>query len=146
MSCTNLKISEMPFAHCLSGKELVPIVQNGENKVTTIDHLFPNPCDKPHLHKEPCKEWNLNWGPYGKGSWENEPTFKPHEIDLDLVQKAFSKAVVAQADSELALTKIQELNFELNKLRTDNFNMSNRITELERRLSIIENNISQNNG
>lgn len=139
MSCTNLKISEMPFAHCLSGKELVPIVQNGENKVTTIDHLFPNPCDK----KNP--DWNPNWAPCGdRGPWENEPMFRPHEDDL--VKKAFSKATVAQADSELALTKIQELNFELGKLRAANYDLTTRVAELERRLSNIGNNTNQNNG
>lgn len=141
MSCTNLKISEMPFTHCIKGNELVPIVQDGENKVTTVDHLFPShgPCDK-----KPCNEWNPNWDPCGKGPWDKEPMFRPHEDDL--VKKAFSKATVAQADSELALTKIQELNFALDKLRAENYDLTHRVADLEGRLNILETRINQNNG
>lgn len=137
MSCTNLKISEMPFAHCLSGKELIPIVQNGENKVTTIEHISHGHCKEKNPCNKPCEEWNTNWSPCDKGPWDREPMFRPQEDDL--VKKAFSKATVAQADSELALTKIQELNFALEKLRKDNFDMSTKIADLERRLIVLEN-------
>lgn len=135
--CVSRKISEFPFAHCIRGTELIPIVQDGENKIITINNLFPNEDKKPCG----CKEWNPNWNPCD--SW-GHPEPRPHEDDL--VKKAFSKATVAQADSELALTKIQELNFALEKLRVENYNMSTQIQDLTTRLANLENKMNQNNG
>lgn len=145
MSCTNRKISEMPFAQCLSGKELIPIVQNGENKVITLDRISHGHCGEEKKPCNPCEEWNPHWNPCDKGPWDVNP-WGPKPFEDDLVKKAFSKATIAQADSELALTKIQELNSALERLRTDNFELSTRLADLERRLVVVENKVNQNNG
>ena len=39
MSCKNLKISEMPGVCRIEGSEIIPLVQEGENKVIAIKEL-----------------------------------------------------------------------------------------------------------
>lgn len=36
---TDIKISQMPAATSLAGDELIPIVQNGSNKTTTVSKI-----------------------------------------------------------------------------------------------------------
>ena len=136
MSCKNLKISEMPGVCRIEGSEIIPLVQEGENKVIAIKELVEvmqkslHQCEE---HKCGCEKVEAK---AAQALMEAIASLDQAKAAICLANRAYDKAKEANALSIDNSKQIESIQSKLCTLDAQIILNSNRIDNLDKNLRV----------
>lgn len=136
MSCKNLKISEMPGVCRIEGSEIIPLVQEGENKVIAIKELVEvmqkslHQCEE---HKCGCEKAEAK---AAQALMEAIASLDQAKAAICLANRAYDKAKEANALSIDNSKQIESIQSKLCTLDAQIILNSNRIDNLDKNLRV----------